>query len=89
MEKKVLTKEELQELLGLQDSYEKIVKSLGEIEIQKFNLNELINSLGIEKEYLHNDLKKIKEKETELAKTLTEKYGQGVIDVNTGEITPN
>ena len=40
------------------------------------------------REYLKNELFSLEEKETIIAKTFTDKYGKGSLDIETGEFTP-
>jgi hypothetical protein len=49
---------------------------------------EQVTKLAEAKRGLLSDLKTIEQKETELIKSLQEKYGEGNINPETGEITP-
>ena len=71
-EVKKLTDEELQSLRNIKAEYDNLALILGDLEIQKFRAFEA--------------QKAVFEKEENLAKTLTEKYGSGTINVETGEI---
>jgi len=71
-EVKKLTAEELQSVISIREEYTNIALALGEIEIEKDQLLE--------------KLKKVKENELIVAQQLTSKYGEGTIDVSTGEI---
>jgi hypothetical protein len=69
---KKLAEDELKSVRDIKQEYTNLALLLGELELQKFNLFE---------SYKH-----ILEKEGKLAQTLQEKYGEGTIDINTGEI---
>ena len=69
---KKLTAEELQAVKDVKKEYNELALSLGELELQKIRLLEL--------------QKFIADKEGKLATKLTEKYGQGSINIDTGEI---
>jgi hypothetical protein len=71
-EVKKLTAEELQAVKDVKKEYNDLALSLGELELQKIRLLEL--------------QKFIADKEGKLANQLTEKYGQGSINIDTGEI---
>jgi hypothetical protein len=71
---KKLTEEELASLKNLRAEYNTLVMALGELSIRKSRLLE--------------EQKILAEKENNLAKQLTDKYGQGSINIDTGEITP-
>jgi len=80
-EKKTLTPEELQLIKDMQIQYNKVILEIGSIEIQLVELKQ-------NKETLLGIIKEINVKESELVKTLEQKYGKGSIDINTGEISP-
>jgi stress response protein YsnF len=81
MEKKVLTKEEIQSLTDLKSKYSQLVNVLGEIEIQKMDLD-------LRKEQIKSNLISIKEEEIKIGKELEEKYGSGTISLEKGEFSP-
>jgi len=57
-------------------------------EAQLIVFHEQIEKLEAAKKGLVSDLKTIEQKESELVKTLQEKYNEGNINIETGEITP-
>jgi hypothetical protein len=69
---KKLTEEELNEVKEIRQQYSQLALSLGELELQKRKLLDVHNLL--------------QEKEVKLASQLQEKYGEGSIDLETGEI---
>ena len=78
MEKMFLIKEEIKTITDLQIKEEKLISQLGALEYQiqillkqKKELDKLIDPLQIDKE--------------KLAKSLQDKYGEGSIDISTGE----
>ena len=81
MEKKVLTPEELQSLRDLNEKQINLISALGQIEYQ-------IILLKKQKENLKNQIETIESENTKLGKTLTEKYGDGNLSLETGEILP-
>ena len=83
-----LTQEELQSIKDLQSKYNQTILEIGAAEAQLIVFQENIEKLTDAKKGLVSDLKTIEQKESELVKSLQEKYGQGSIDINTGEITP-
>ena len=78
MEKKVLTPEEIQNILQLQKIQAKLVEDFGLVEYQ-------IQSLTQQKQELINGLNSYKQQEIQLGKLLQEKYGDGTIDLEKGE----
>ena len=85
---KQLTAEELQQIKDMQAQYNKFVFELGSIEAQIQNIIVAKTTAETEKNNILSDIKKLGERERELVTTLQEKYGQGSIDIETGEITP-
>jgi hypothetical protein len=69
---KKLTAEELQAVKAIKEEYTKLAYTLGEVEIQKAML------LDTQKD--------ITAREKQIAKQLQEKYGEGTIDLETGEV---
>ena len=82
MKSKKLTTKEVNELQELQITQEKIISSLGQIETQK-------QILKNKKENILNQFSTLQEKQSKVAKNLQEKYGDGNINIETGEFTPN
>lgn len=78
MEKTFLTKEELDQLKEIQEKNKSLVSAFGEIEIS-------IQTLNNQKQNLINSFNELKETEKILADTLQKKYGNGSIDIETGE----
>jgi oligoribonuclease NrnB/cAMP/cGMP phosphodiesterase (DHH superfamily) len=83
-----LTSEELQSIKDLQSKYNQTIFEIGAAEAQLIVFNEQIEKLVAAKKGLVSDLKTIEQKESELVKTLQEKYNEGNINIETGEITP-
>jgi hypothetical protein len=83
-----LTQEELDEVKKLQQFYNQLVFEIGKNEAQLITLQKQINFLLGEKDKYVKDLKTLEDKESQLAKDLQAKYGQGKIDIETGEIAP-
>jgi len=79
MEKKVLTPEELSKLQELDNKRGQLVEQFGIIEIN-------IQDLELQKEQLIDELSKLKAAELDLGGLLQQKYGDGNIDLTTGEV---
>jgi oligoribonuclease NrnB/cAMP/cGMP phosphodiesterase (DHH superfamily) len=82
-----LTPEELQSIKDLQSKYNQTIFEIGAAEAQLIVFHEQIEKLVEAKKGLVSDLKTIEQKESELIKSLQEKYGEGAINPETGEIT--
>lgn len=78
MEKVLLPKEELDSLVKIQNDQTLIANQLGSLEYQ-------IQSLNLDKEALIKQLRDLQNRSQELGKTLQEKYGEGTINIESGE----
>lgn len=83
-----LTENELDSLKTLQTSFSKIYFEIGELEIRKKLLEENLEKVNTEIQYIFLDFKTLEGKEKQLSVELNAKYGTGTIDVDKGEITP-
>ena len=75
------TEEELQLISKLQAQYNQITMAAGQLYLNELSLNK-------RKEELDKALDETRIEENEVAKTLTEKYGKGSLNIETGEFTP-
>ena len=80
METKVLTQEELQSLRNLRDQQNDILTGLGSLEYR-------ITLLESNKAILKSQIAELEKTSADLGTQLTEKYGSGNLDLETGEIT--
>ena len=76
------SEKELKEIKNLRLSLDTLVFKLGQISIERIKLEEIENNLK-------DQLKKLEKQETSIAKKLTDKYGKGSIDIETGTFTPS
>jgi hypothetical protein len=82
METKKLTTEEIQRITELQQKNNALATELGQIELIKLNLQ-------LRREAAEKFLEELRSEEQELGKELTDKYGSGSINLETGEFVPN
>jgi uncharacterized protein involved in exopolysaccharide biosynthesis len=80
METKVLTQEELSQLKSLRDQQNNILAGLGSIEYR-------ITLLETNKVTLKAQIVELEKANADLGTQLTEKYGNGTLNLETGEIT--
>jgi hypothetical protein len=79
MEIKILTQEELTQLTSIQNQQNDLIINLGSIEYR-------MSLLEQNKEILKAQILELEKSNTELGRQLTEKYGSGNINLETGEI---
>ena len=80
--------EELQSLQGLQNTYASISTQFGQLKVSRMNLERQFDSLEQSEEALEKAWEDNRQKESELVQSLTEKYGPGSLNPETGEYTP-
>jgi len=80
-EVKQFTPEELNNLKSFQTRLDQVLSQLGRVHLSKIKLNE-------QEDLIKAEIKKIETEEQELAKTLSDKYGRGSLDIETGAFTP-
>ena len=78
MTTKVLTQEEITQLKAIQEKRFQLTEQFGiiELRIQEYNL---------QKEYLVDELKKLRQEEITTGENLQKKYGDGSINLEKGE----
>ena len=76
----ILTQEELDGLKSIQEQGNQIMTGFGQVEVA-------IQTLELQKESLIEALAELKQKETQYGQTLQDKYGNGNINIETGEFT--
>tara|TARA_R110000772_G_scaffold72531_1_gene158314 strand:- start:903 stop:1154 length:252 start_codon:yes stop_codon:yes gene_type:complete len=80
MNKIYLTEEEKKEIIDIQNQDNEYMVQLGQIEYQ-------MQSLISQKDTIIKNLKQFEQRKTKFAQQLQDNYGEGSIDVETGEFT--
>ena len=78
---KKFTPEELQELQEMQNKLQALSFQFGRLQMSKIKLEE-------QDEILKNRLTSLNKEEAKMAQKLTDKYGKGNLDLETGEFIP-
>ena len=87
MEQKQLTQEELANVTTLANNLTEIASKFGQIKIEKLNLITQLNAVDELERSLDKQYLELKEKEYTLSKELSEKYGEGTLNLETGTIS--
>ena len=74
--------DELKSISGIRTAYAEITNRFGQIQLTKYNLQK-------QEEQAEIDFESVKVKEQEVLQGITEKYGPGTLDPNTGVFTPS
>ena len=81
MSRQLLTQEELQQLKNIKKEVLAAASTLGELDYQTVLIQ-------LERGKMIDEIKDIKEREQQLLKSFGQKYGDGIINLETGEIEP-
>jgi len=80
MEKVLLEKQEIDTIRDIQQSELDLVNQIGQVEYQ-------IQSLILQKEELREEISKLQTKSSKFGSDLQQKYGDGNVNIETGEFT--
>lgn len=84
---KKLTEEELSSIQELSKQLTEVVDKFGQIKIEKLSLQTQLTNLDQLEKQFETDFYSLKEKEFNLSKQLSDKYGNATINLTTGEIS--
>jgi hypothetical protein len=82
------TEKELQTLNDLQVKYNTITNQFGQLAIAKLNLEKQTELVNDQEFKLQEELDQAREQEQEVLNEITEKYGPGQLDPQSGVFTP-
>lgn len=82
-----LTTEELDSIKKLATELSETAARFGQLKVEQINLQTQLNALEEFENTLEKDYLALKEKELNLTKELTDKYGDGTINLETGIIS--
>tara|TARA_Y100000593_G_C4299032_1_gene332321 strand:- start:1328 stop:1606 length:279 start_codon:yes stop_codon:yes gene_type:complete len=83
------TEEELKEVKEIQQSYFNTQNQFGQIKLAKLRLEEQLSVLTQNEDEIHKAFVDTQSKEKEFLDGITKKYGEGSLNPETGEFTPN
>ena len=82
------TDEELSSLQELQNTYASISTQFGQVKVSRINLEKQIENLDDAENQLEQSWEENRQTESDLVKSLNEKYGAGSLNPTTGEFIP-
>ena len=83
------TEDELSKVSGIADTYTSLQNELGRIGAQEIIMAQRVESIADRKAEIEKEWKTNQATEQELVKTLSDKYGEGSLDPQTGTFVPN
>jgi hypothetical protein len=83
------TDDELKSIQEISQKSNEITNRFGQLAIAKINLEKQSEAVEEEEFKLHEELEALKKQEQETLQSITEKYGPGTLDPQTGVFTPS
>ena len=83
------TEDELKSVGDLQVKYNTVTNKFGQLAIAKLNFEKQQESIEEEEFKITEELESVRAEEQEVLTGITEKYGPGQLDPNTGVFTPS
>ena len=83
------TDDELKSIQEISQKSNEITNRFGQLAIAKINLEKQSEAVEEEEFKLHEELEALKVEEQETLQSITEKYGPGTLDPQTGVFTPS
>ena len=83
------TEDEMNRIQGIQKDYVDVQGELGQLSISRLRLETQMNSLDNRENELKNTFKSLQESERDFIIDINSKYGEGVLDPNTGTFIPS
>ena len=81
--------EDIQLVKKLQNGYARTTAQIGQVEIELHLLTKRLESMKEYRTKLFEDYNKLQLEEKELVESLNEKYGDGVLDLDSGKFIPS
>lgn len=86
---KEFDQEDIDVVKNLQSGYARTTAQIGQVEIELHLLNKRLDQMKELRERLFNDYSNLQTEENDLVKKLNEKYGDGVLDLDSGKFIPS
>ena len=83
------TEDELKSVGDLQVKYNTVTNKFGQLAIAKLNVEKQQEAIEEEEFKVHEELEAVRTEEQEVLTGITEKYGPGTLDPQTGVFTPS
>ena len=82
------TKDEISSIEQLRNNYNSVTNALGIVEVSRIQAEKRLKTIESDKLRLETQYEQLTIAEKDLINSLTEKYGQGNLDINSGVFTP-
>lgn len=82
------TESEMQSIAKLQTDYQQSIYTLGQIDLEKTDLEQQLQELQNKRNEIFENWKKIQQDENNLLNSLSQKYGDGSLNLKDGTFKP-
>jgi phage host-nuclease inhibitor protein Gam len=85
---KKITEQEMVDLNQLREQYSKTIFEIGQLQYEKYELENQLKTIDSELAGLYEDILSNYKRQDDYLTEIREKYGEGNLDTQTGEILP-
>ena len=82
------TEDEMKQIQGIQKEYVDVQRELGQLSISRLRIETQLDSLCNREDELKDTFKSLQDSERNFITDINSKYGEGVLDPDTGTFTP-
>lgn len=82
------TDQEMQSIAKLQSDYQQNIFALGQLDLEKTDLEEQLQRVKEQRDFIYESWKKIQTAENDLLNSLSQKYGDGSLNLKDGTFKP-
>ena len=82
------SEDEMKQIQGIQKEYVDVQRELGQLSISRLRIETQLDSLYSREDELKDTFKSLQESERTFITDINSKYGEGVLDPDTGTFTP-
>jgi phage host-nuclease inhibitor protein Gam len=83
-----ITEQEMTELTQLREQYSNTIFEIGQLQYEKYELENQLKTIDSELTGLYGDISSNYQRQDDYLTKIREKYGEGNLDIQTGEILP-
>lgn len=82
------TEHEMQSIAKLQNEYQQSIFALGQIDLEKTDLEQQLSQLKEQRDKVYENWKNLQNQENDLLNSLSQKYGDGSLNLKDGTFKP-
>jgi predicted nuclease with TOPRIM domain len=82
------TDTEMQSIAKLQSDYQQSIYTLGQLELEKTDLEQQLQDLKNKRTEIFDNWKKLQQEESDIINSLSQKYGDGKLNLKDGTFKP-